>query len=183
MWGLAVLLAALLLLSLPPPRRVTLWLTVAAGTVLVVGLGALAASHATAAVNADTPFARTSLGSGLWLVWLLMGLLLADALQALRAGTLARLGVAAAALLPLAWLLASGAADELSIMKEYANRSDVFWRPLRAMGRSWRWRWSSPWPSACRWAGPRTASRAPAAPCFRCSTSSRPFPPLRCLAC
>ena len=133
-WGLAALPAALLLLALAPPRRATLWLTVAAGTALVVGLGGLAASHATEVVQADAPFARTSLGSGLWLVWLLTGLLLADALQALRAGTLARLGVATAALLPLALLLVSGAADELSIMKEYANRSDAFWLAIARHG-------------------------------------------------
>lgn len=126
-WGLAALLAALLFLSLTPPRRLGLWLTVAAATALAVGLGALAASHAIQVVNAVAPFARTSLGSGLWLLWLLMGLVLADALQALRATALARLGVATAALLPLALLLASGGADELSIMKEYANRSDEYW--------------------------------------------------------
>lgn len=126
-WGLAVLLVGLLLLSLAPPRRVYVWLTVAAATALAVGLGTLAASHATEVVQASAPFARTSLGSGLWLAWLLLGLVLADALQALRAATLARLGVATAALLPLALLLVSGAADELSIMKEYANRSDEYW--------------------------------------------------------
>ena len=125
--GLAALLAMLLLLSLTPSRRLGLWLTVVAATALAVGLGALAASHAIQVVNADAPFARTSLGSGLWLLWLLMGLVLADALQALRATALARLGVAMAALLPLALLLASGGADELSIMKEYANRSEAYW--------------------------------------------------------
>lgn len=125
--GLAALLMLLLALSLTPPKRASVWLSVAAATALTVGLGALAASHATQVVNADTPYARTSLGSGLWAAWLVLGLLLADALQALRAGPLTRLGVAAAALLPLAWLLASGAGDELSIMKEYANRSEEFW--------------------------------------------------------
>jgi osmoprotectant transport system permease protein len=126
-WGLAVLLVGLLLVSLAPPRRICLWLTVAAATFLAVGLGILAANHATEVVQASAPFARTALGSGLWLVWLLLGLVLADALQALRAGTLARLGVATAALLPLGLLLVSGGADELSIMKEYANRSDEYW--------------------------------------------------------
>jgi osmoprotectant transport system permease protein len=126
-WGLTVLLIGLLLLSLAPPRRICLWLTVAAATVLAVGLGILAANHATQVVSASAPFARTALGSGLWLVWLLLGLVLADALQALRAGTLARLGVATAVLLALGLLLVSGGADELSIMKEYANRSDEYW--------------------------------------------------------
>lgn len=126
-WGIAILLAGLLILSLAPPRRVYVWLTVAVTTVLAVGLGALAASHAAELVQASAPFARTALGSGLWLAWLLLGLVLADALQTLRGGTLARLGVATATLLPLALLLVSGAADELSIMKEYANRSDEYW--------------------------------------------------------
>lgn len=129
-WALAALLTSLVLFSLVPAKRVSLWLTVATATALVVGLGALAASHASQVVSADTPFGRTSLGSGLWLAWLLLGLVLADAMQALRAGTLTRLGVAAASLLPLAFFLASGAADDLSIMKEYANRDDAFWEAI-----------------------------------------------------
>ncbi|QCB46901.1 ABC transporter permease [Hydrogenophaga sp. PAMC20947] len=133
-WGLAALLMALLGLSLLPARRVTLWLTVAAAIGLVVGLGAFAASQATQGVTAENPFGRTSLGSGLWLAWLLLGLVLADAMQTLRAGTLTRLGVAAMALLPLAFLLASGAADELSIMKEYANRDEAFWAAITRHG-------------------------------------------------
>ena len=133
-WGVVALLAALPLLSITPPKRVSLWLSVAAATALVVGLAGLAASHATQAVSPDLPFARTSLGSGLWLAWLLLGLVVADALQSLRAGTMTRLGVAAAALLPLAFLLVSGAADELSIMKEYANRDGAFWEAITRHG-------------------------------------------------
>jgi osmoprotectant transport system permease protein len=133
-WALAALLMGLVLLAWVPTKRFSPWLTVATATALVVGLGALAASHAIQAVSADTPFGRTSLGSGLWLAWLLLGLVLADAMQALRAGTPARLGVAAANLLPLAFLLASGAADELSIMKEYANRDDAFWAAIARHG-------------------------------------------------
>ena len=104
-WALPALLIVLLLLSLAPPRRICLWLTVATATALTVGLGALAASHATHVVQADAPFARTALGSGLWLVWLLLGLVLADTLQALRAGTLTRLVVATAVLLVLVVIL------------------------------------------------------------------------------
>jgi osmoprotectant transport system permease protein len=133
-WGLAALLATLLMLALAPPQRVRLWLTVAAATALVVGLAGLAAHHAVQGVSEDTPFGRTSLGSGLWGAWLLLGLLLADAMQSLRAGTLTRLVVAAASLLPLALLLTSGAADELSIMKEYANRGDAFWEAIARHG-------------------------------------------------
>ena len=134
-WALAALMTGLVLLSWMPAKKVGLWLTVATASALVVGLGALAASHASQAVSADTPFGRTSLGSGLWLAWLLLGLVLADALQqALRAGALARLGVLAANLLPLVFLLASGGADDLSIMKEYANREDAFWEAVARHG-------------------------------------------------
>ena len=133
--ALAALLTGLVLLSWMPAKKIGLWLTVATASALVVGLGALAASHASQAVSADTPFGRTSLGSGLWLAWLLLGLVLADALQqALRAGALARLGVLAANLLPLVFLLASGGADDLSIMKEYANREDAFWEAVARHG-------------------------------------------------
>ena len=133
-WVLAALLAALLMLALAPPQRVRLWLTVAAATLLVVGLAGLAAHHAVQGVSEDTPFGRTSLGSGLWAAWLLLGLVLADAMRSLRVGTLTRLVVAAASLLPLALLLTSGAADELSIMKEYANRDDAFWEAIARHG-------------------------------------------------
>lgn len=133
-WGLPGLLAALLVLAFTPPKRLSVGLSVVAATLLVVGLGGLATHFATQAVSADAPFARTSLGSGLWLAWLLLGLLLADALQTLRASTWTRLAVAAAALLPLAYLLASGAADALSIMKEYANRDEAFWQAIARHG-------------------------------------------------
>ena len=133
-WALAALLTGLVLLSWMPAKRVSLWLTVATASALVVGLGALAASHASQAMSADTPFGRTSLGSGLLLAWLLLGLVLADVMQALRAGKLARLGAAAASLLPLAFLLASGGADDLSLMKEYANRDDAFWEAIARHG-------------------------------------------------
>ena len=109
-WALAALLTGLVLLSCMPTKRVSLWLTVATATALVVGLGALAASHASQAVSADTPFGRTSLGSGLWLAWLLLGLVLADAMQALRAGTLTRLGVAAGDHAAIVWPLLCGLA-------------------------------------------------------------------------
>lgn len=129
-WGLDALMAALLVLSLLPARRIVLCASLVADTCLFVGLGALAAQHASQVVLTGSEFARTSLGSGLWLVWLLLGLLLADALQALRAGPLARLGIGWVVVLSFALLLASGAADDLSIMKEYANRHDEFWTAI-----------------------------------------------------
>ena len=133
-WVLVALLMTLLALSFTPPKRASLWLSVAAATGLVVGLCVLVARHAAFVVTEDAPFARTALGSGVWLAWLLLGLVLADALQTLRARTLSRLAVAAAVVLPLGFLLASGAANELSIMKEYANRDEAFWQAIARHG-------------------------------------------------
>ncbi len=95
--------------------------------VLIPGLLALAASHATQVASGDLPFARTALGSGFWLAVVLAGLVNADALDRLNASRALRLAAWLAVGLPLLALLASGWGDALSIMKEFANRSDVFW--------------------------------------------------------
>lgn len=73
-------------------------------------------------------FARVSPASGFWLLTLAFALLLADALTRLRLSPWARLAALAAAAAALAGLLMSGAWDGLSILKEYAARSDSFWR-------------------------------------------------------
>ena len=71
-------------------------------------------------------FARSALGGGFWLACLLLGLAAMDALQRLRAGPWLRLSALLVVMLPVGTMLASGVCDELSIMKEYANRPDVF---------------------------------------------------------
>jgi osmoprotectant transport system permease protein len=80
---------------------------------------------------AGNTFARVSPAIGFWLLALVFALLAADALTRLRLGPwgrLAALGVAAGA---LTLLLVSGAWNDLSLMKEYANRADSFWREAR----------------------------------------------------
>jgi osmoprotectant transport system permease protein len=131
---LAGLLTAVLALALLPSRRLVLWATVVACAGLLLGLPALAGRHAATVAQLQSPIARTALGGGFWLAWGLMGLILADALQALRASPWARLWVSAALLLPLAAWLSSGAADQLSLMKEYANRSEDFWLAIGRHG-------------------------------------------------
>jgi osmoprotectant transport system permease protein len=80
---------------------------------------------------AGNTFARVSPALGFWLLALAFALLAADALTRLRLGPwgrLAALGLAAGA---LALLLLSGAWNDLSLMKEYANRAESFWREAR----------------------------------------------------
>jgi osmoprotectant transport system permease protein len=125
-WMLAVPCMILVVLSFSKAHRAGLWLTVVSAGSLLVGLAALAAAHASFVAQAGAPLTRTSLGGGFWLVCVLLGLVMADALQRFRAGSAARVCCAVAVAALLFILLASGWGDDLSIMKEYANRSDVF---------------------------------------------------------
>lgn len=93
---------------------------------LIWGLLALVGLYAGQVAQTGSVLARTSLGSGFWLVALALCLALMDALQRLQAGLALRLLAWLGLLLGLAGLLASGGCDQLSIMKEFANRSDTF---------------------------------------------------------
>jgi osmoprotectant transport system permease protein len=98
-----------------------------AASLLLAGWWCLAGSEATrqsAALSSN--LARVSLGGGFWILVLLTWLAAADAVQRLGLSpvrrTLAHIGV----LMPVIVLLASGQLDALSLLKEYANRRDVF---------------------------------------------------------
>ena len=125
-WLLAVLLAAVFAASLIRPNRALLWSVAVISMALVAGLVWLAGRHATVVAQTASPIARTSLGGAFWAASLLLGLMAADALQRLQVSKLARTGLLLAALLPIYALLAAGTIDDLSIMKEYANRADTF---------------------------------------------------------
>ncbi|WP_309678357.1 ABC transporter permease [Polaromonas sp.] len=124
--SLAAFMAALLLAAFLKPHRAVLWAVVAVACGLVNALVGLAGWQATLVAQTAAAFGRTSLGSAFWAVLLLLGLVAADGLQRLRAGSAARLAVVLTLLLPVGFMLAAGWCDELSIMKEYANRADVF---------------------------------------------------------
>ncbi|PYE85817.1 ABC transporter permease [Pseudoroseicyclus aestuarii] len=70
--------------------------------------------------------ARVSPAAGFWCLALVLMLLMADALSALRPGPWLRLGLLVAVLGALGLVLASGALDRLSIMLEYRGRADAF---------------------------------------------------------
>ncbi|MBF9196194.1 ABC transporter permease [Microvirga terrestris] len=80
---------------------------------------------------AGNTFARVSPAIGFWLLALAFALLAADALTRLRLGPWGRLGALSVAAGALALLLVSGAWNDLSLMKEYANRAETFWREAR----------------------------------------------------
>ena len=125
-WLLAVTLVLITLAAFLKPRRELLWPVATLSCVLIAGLVWLAGAHASFVAQTASPIARTSLGGGFWAALLLSGLIAADALR--RSGT--RTTLIAALLLPVGFMLATGWCDDLSIMKEYANRSDLFMQAL-----------------------------------------------------
>jgi osmoprotectant transport system permease protein len=125
-WLLVVLLATVFAASFFKPSRGLLWFVAVASMASVAGLVWLAGLHATFVAQTASPIARTSLGGAFWTVSLLLGLIAADALQRLRISSGLRTGLLLAALLPVFGLIAAGLCDDLSIMKEVANRADTF---------------------------------------------------------
>ena len=109
-----------------PTQAWTRGLTLLGATGSLAGLTWLAGTHASALVSEDMPLGRTSLGGAYWTMAVLCGLAAAEALR----GWSARAGVAliggAFVVAPVAALLLNGHLDALSLLKEYANRQEVF---------------------------------------------------------
>ncbi|WP_395452802.1 ABC transporter permease [Azospirillum melinis] len=126
--GAAALLPGLVLLATPflRPTRAGLGLTVAAGGLFTAGLVWLAGAQAVALAQGASAAARTSFASGFW-VMAAAGLLTAiDAARRLGLGAIGRMAVGGAVAALVALQLASGHLDALSILKEYANRREIF---------------------------------------------------------
>lgn len=85
-----------------------------------------AGKAATQLAQNGSALARTCLGSGFWLAAALALLACSDAIRRISTHPLWRwLLHMQIAIVPL-WLLYSGTLNDLSLMKEYANRQDVF---------------------------------------------------------
>jgi osmoprotectant transport system permease protein len=121
------LLPGLVLLAAPllPQRRIAHALTAVSSACFLVALWWLAGAHAASLAEAAPPAARTSLGAGFWVLFVCAALALSESVRrlglALATGVLISAGIAAA----IALLGASGALDQLSIVKEYVNRREV----------------------------------------------------------
>jgi len=126
-WGLAVLPGVWLLAApfLRPGRGVAL-ATVGAAVLLASGLLVLAGHHAAQLAASASPAARTSFGSGFWVLEAAALLAALDGIRRLELAPAPRIAVGAGAALLLAAPLLAGQLDQLSILKEYANRRDVF---------------------------------------------------------
>lgn len=122
---LGLTLAAVIALSFWG-KRTAHWLTLFLCEALFIVLFWSAGLAAAQMVSVESPLARTSIGSGLWL-WLALCLLAcSDVIRRLTARPVCRwLLNAQLWCIPL-WLLFSGELNNLSLLKEYANRQEVF---------------------------------------------------------
>ncbi len=121
-----VLMIYLLMLAWAPARAsVQALIALSAGVIFAILL--LFTAHAADQLAGDgASIARSSPGSGLWLLLALNLLLASDAIRRLTPRALLRWLLNAAMWLVPLWLLFSGRFDNLSLLKEYANRQDVF---------------------------------------------------------
>ena len=76
--------------------------------------------------NLSSSLSRASLGSAFWVVMVLLGFMVSSALQHLRASVSCLTAVWVVVLVAVCGVLISGAADKLSLIKEYANRAEIF---------------------------------------------------------
>ena len=108
------------------PGRTALWLTFLLSEALFIVLFWSAGQAATQMAAVESPLARTSVGSGLWL-WLALCLLVcSDAIRRLTPLPVWRwLLNAQFWVIPLL-ILFSGDLNQLSLLKEYVNRQEVF---------------------------------------------------------
>ncbi len=124
---LAVVIAAsaiLLLRTRPALRLIVCALTLA---VLALAVG----RSGVFLTPPPNSYARVAPGGSFWIVTFAFSIALADASVRLRMSPLGRLALLALTGGALWLLLWSGAWDSLSILREYANRADVFWREAR----------------------------------------------------
>ena len=123
--------AAVLVLGVFLPQRGRTHVAVAvAATLLLFCLAWLAGAYA--ARLAETAFAtsRTALGGGFWLLTLIAWLAAIDAIERLRLGPVAAILAHLSVLLPVVALLFAGELGQLSLLREYATRRDVFYVAL-----------------------------------------------------
>jgi osmoprotectant transport system permease protein len=125
LWLLVPMLVLAVLSLLAPVRRHAL-LTALTASVLLALTFWLSGHAAQQLALEGSKLARTSWGSGCWLMLALSLLVAADALTRVTASHLWRILGNLLVVLPALVLLFSHQLDQLSLLKEYYNRQDVF---------------------------------------------------------
>ncbi|QHB33320.1 ABC transporter permease [Yersinia canariae] len=136
-WWLLVPLLMLSVFAFAKQNAVLCWSTVLVAEVLLFGLLFLAGTTATQLAGGEESLARTSLGGGFWLMSGMSILIAIDSLSRAVVNPIWRSLANVSLVLPVVILLATGQLDQLSLMKEYVNRQDVFndalWQHLQIL--------------------------------------------------
>ncbi|MEJ5112159.1 ABC transporter permease [Erwinia billingiae] len=125
-WLLPVPVILLLLLAFLPVSRRHLVLTLLLSEGLFIALIAFSGHQATSLSQHGSPLARTSWGSGFWLSGGLCLLIAADTISRLTPQVFWRLLLNGQIWLPVIVFLLNGQLDQMALLKEYANRREVF---------------------------------------------------------
>lgn len=125
---LSVVVVAALVALLRPQASARLLAATACVAALLVAIG-LAAGWLT---PPDNSYARVSPASGFWVLLFAFALLAADAVSRKRFTPATRLAYLGLTLAGMLTILSGGLWSDLSIMKEYAARADVFWAQASA---------------------------------------------------
>ncbi|CAI1530302.1 Putative osmoprotectant uptake system permease protein yehY [Serratia quinivorans] len=125
LWLLVPMLVLAVLCLLAPVRRNAL-LTALTASVLLALTFWLSGHAAQQLASEGSKLARTSWGSGCWLMLALSLLMAADAMTRVTTSHLWRILGNLLVVLPALVLLFSHQLDQLSLLKEYYNRQDVF---------------------------------------------------------
>lgn len=126
LWLLAPVLLLLILAFITPTRRIYLLIMLLA-ELLLTAQTALVGHAAIQLTGADEDsLMRVSLGGGFWACAALSLLIASDAISRMTSNHSLRVLLNMQLLVPVAVLLFSGYLSQLSLMKEYENRSDVF---------------------------------------------------------
>jgi osmoprotectant transport system permease protein len=108
--------------------RTPTWMRLVASMAVLAVLAVAVGNAGTFLTPSGDKLARISPGAGFWLELFAFGLMSADAFARLRLGPWLRIGMLALVAAAIAALLVFGSWNDLSILKEYANRADSFWR-------------------------------------------------------
>lgn len=125
LWLLVPMLVLAVLSLLAPVRRHALLTALAASALLALTFW-LSGHAAQQLAQEGSKLARTSWGSGCWLILALSLLMAADAMTRITPSHLWRMLGNLLVILPALALLFSHQLDQLSLLKEYYNRQDVF---------------------------------------------------------
>jgi osmoprotectant transport system permease protein len=107
-------------------RSPSIW-RLSVGAILLLGLSIVIGALPQRLISTSDSFARVAPAGGAWLLFLAYAVVVLDAMTKLAFGPVKRLLALAVTLGVFAALLRSGQWDGLSVMQEYAARTDTFW--------------------------------------------------------